>query len=673
MKNFTLSVLCACSLSSALHAQVVNNRLVLDTEKPNVPRVLATDPQGNLIVTGQMQNQIDLNFQGKTGEHTFTPANDKNSTFIAKYDKNMNLLWVKGLTGTGDPDDLVEPKELRVDTDGNIFIAATYKGTLSSSSCVAGTSAEQDATHGSALFFKLDPQGETLWSRSMGMMLLSRNLAIAPSTGGSVVVGGSYRDMGDLLPNAGSNHDGFIAKIGADNQVVWSKQFKGVKGTAAALVGMHKVLSDKDGNVFALFSCNGKESVSIPGAPALTTPSGYQAGYLVKYDKDGQFVWVKQMISDRDFNPAPYPADMDMDANGNIAIAGWTLGSKIAMDGTDYATGVDKSTKTSAAVWLLLDKDGNYKKHLGFGNPTIPTVNMHTKALSVRFDNEGNSFVGGMTDCEPVFPLNYAVTPRGDADAFLLKLDAAGNPVFIRRVGGAKADEIKALAVDKLNNRLYAGMTTQSSPAYFGMNYASEMTDQAFSCEMTNILSENSAILAYDLIGFGADNHFAVKRNEPFMKEVLLSNLQGTKLNCKVEGTLPEGITFTKNSTGNGFIFSGTPANEGEFNVTVSVEDLANETDPAGYHNNKNYTFAVTAPTGIDKSEANSTIVYKTSDGVIVNGFDGEAQVQLFDLSGKMIRQTTAVSGQIIPVSSQSGMIIVKVINNKGIKAFKVM
>lgn len=673
MKNFTLCVLCACSLSSALHAQVLNNRLVLDTEKPNVPRVMATDPQGNLIVTGHMQNPVDLNFQGKTSDHAFVPANDKNSTFIAKYDKDMNLLWVKGLTGTGDPDDLVEPKDLRVDEEGNILIAATYKGTLSSSSCVGGTSADQDATHGSALFFKLNPQGEAVWSKSMGMMALSRNLGIAPSIGGTVVVGGSYRDMGDLLPGAGTNHDGFIAKLGADNQVIWSKNIKGVRGSASGLVSMHKVLSDKDGNVFAFFSSNAKESITIPGAPALTNPGGYYASYLVKYDKDGQFVWVKQMVSDRDFNPAPYPADMDMDANGNIAIAGWTLGSKITMDGSEYTTGVDKSTKTSAAVWFLFDKDGNYKKHLGFGNPTVPTVAMHTKALSVRFDNEGNSFVGGMTDCEPIFPLNYSVTPRGEADAFLLKLDAAGNPVFIRRVGGAKADEIKALAVDKLNNRLYAGMTTMSSPAYFGMNYATEMADQSFSCEMTNTLSDNSAVLAYDLIGFGADNHFSIKCNEPFMKEVLLSNLQGAKLECKVEGTLPDGITFTKNMTGNGFIFSGTPATEGEFKVTVSVEDFANETVPAGYHNNKNYTFAVTSPTGIDKSEANSTIVYKTSDGIIVNGFEGEAQVQIFDLSGKMIRQTTVMGGQIIPLSSRSGMIIVKVVNNKGVKAFKVM
>lgn len=673
MKNFTLSLLCACSFSSALHAQVLSNRLVLDTEKSNVPRVMATDPQGNLIVSGQMQNQLDMNFPGKNGDHNFVPQNDKNSTFIAKYDKEMNLLWVKGLTGTGDPDDLVEPKELRVDTEGNIYIAAAYKGTLSSSSCVGGTSAEQDATHGSAIFFKLNPQGEAIWSRSMGMLALSRNLGISPSVEGSLVVGGSYRDMGDLLPNAGTNHDGFIAKIGTGDQIIWSKHIKGVRGAAAGLVSMHKVLSDNEGNVFAFFSSNAKESLTIPGAPALANPGGYYASYLVKYNKDGEFVWVKQMISDRDFNPNPYPADMDIDSAGNIAIAGWTLGSKIAMDGTDYSTGIDKSTKTSAAVWFLLDKEGNYKKHLGFGNPSAATVNMHTKALSVRFDNEGNSFVGGMTDCEPVFPLNYAVTPRGDADAFLLKLDAAGNPVFIRRVGGAKADEIKSMAVDKINNRLYVGMTTMSSPAYFGMNYASAMTDQSFPCDMANTLSDNSAVLVYDLIDFGAENHFTIECNKTFMKEIVLNNLEGTKLECKLEGTLPAGVTFTRNSAGNGFIFAGTPTAEGDFSVTVSAEDFADESAPSGYHNNKNFTFTVTAPTGIDRVDANTTQVYKTSGGIFINGFEGEAEIQIFDLSGKMLQQTKAMSGNTIHLQTKQGLVIVKVINNKGVKAFKVM
>ncbi len=164
-----------------------------------------------------------------------------------------------------------------------------------------------------------------------------------------------------------------------------------------------------------------------PGEYLLTT-SGTSDHYLAKYDTLGALVWVKQLGGalrhDGEVN-APH-----LDRDGNILLAFSLTGT------TDIDPGPGVTNLSPAGNWdalvLKLDPDFNLLWSAKVGGTSFD------QAVSVRTDAQNNVYLlgslAGAGDYDPG-PDTFTLTKgSGTDDAFILKLDAAGNFIWARQL-----------------------------------------------------------------------------------------------------------------------------------------------------------------------------------------------------------------------------------------------
>ena len=107
---------------------------------------------------------------------------------------------------------------------------------------------------------------------------------------------------------------------------------------------------------------------------------------------------------------------------------------------------------------LIIDPVLNYSTYLG--------GSFDDGVLGLAIDKAGNAYVAGFTDSPdfPVTPGAFQPTCQGncvvDGDAFVTKLNAAGNAILYSTfLGGSSSDESAAIAVDSAGNAYVTGET----------------------------------------------------------------------------------------------------------------------------------------------------------------------------------------------------------------------
>jgi uncharacterized protein (TIGR03437 family) len=192
---------------------------------------------------------------------------------------------------------------------------------------------------------------------------------------------------------------------------------------------------DASGSIFVA----GNTGSSFPAtANAAIRTSGSNATFAAKLSADGsKFLYVTFL-----------PASMAMvsaiavDAQGNAYVAGATSTAQgVAMHGCVVKLSADGSTVLYTKVLAGSD---------------------HDSASSVAADAAGNAYVTGLTG-SPDFPVTAGVVQTqlaGVQNAFVTKLDPAGNIAFSTYLGGSGKDSGAAVQVDGSGNIYVAGSTT---------------------------------------------------------------------------------------------------------------------------------------------------------------------------------------------------------------------
>ncbi len=140
------------------------------------------------------------------------------------------------------------------------------------------------------------------------------------------------------------------------------------------------------------------------------------------------------------------------DTDGNILLTGYFLGS------CDFDPGTSVSELTSAggfdAFVCKLDANGQLVWAHAFGSTSSES------GKGIAADNDGNVVVVGSfrntVDFDPS-AATAELTSAGSGDAFVLKLDANGNFVWAKRIGGFNSDEANAVVTDSDNGIIISG------------------------------------------------------------------------------------------------------------------------------------------------------------------------------------------------------------------------
>jgi hypothetical protein len=395
-----------------------------------------------------------------------------------------NLSWVKSMGSTGS--DI--SNAIAVDASGNIYTTGSFSGTVDFDPG-AGINNLVSSGNNDVFISKLSPSGNFIWALRCGGTQSDIASGITTDAAGNVYVTGYFTSSADLDPTTATSTftsfgatDIFIVKLGGAGNFIWARQLGGSSGDEGKSVTVNA-----SGNVFStgFFSGTADFDPGIPVTNLVSTASGDV--FVSKLDASGNFVWAKG-FGNIAFDTG---ASIALDASGNVYTTG-NFGSMV-----DFDPGAGTFSLTSAgagdAFISKLDAAGNFvwAKQLG------GTANDAGKALTI--DASGNIYSGGYFFTDGDFdpgPATSTLTSNGVGDIYVSKLDAAGNFVWAKNMGGPEDDFAHALTIDASGNVYTTGFfadTADFDPgagtytliSVFPSN-PSLIRDQAFICKLDN-------------------------------------------------------------------------------------------------------------------------------------------------------------------------------------------
>ncbi|MCH2046228.1 MAG: SBBP repeat-containing protein [Saprospiraceae bacterium] len=383
----------------------------------------------------------------------------------------QDFRWGKSFGGSS----YDEGRAIKVDASGNVYTTGTFLGTVDFDPGVGVVNLT--STGGGDVFVqKMDALGNFLWAKSFGGTGYDFVESITVDAQGNVYTTGSFIGTVDFDPGVGTvnitstgGDDIFVQKLDASGNFLWAKSFEG----ASDNIG-NSITVDTSGNVYVTGIFEGTVDFD-PGAGVtnLTAVGDYDI-FVQKMDSLGNFLWAKS------FGGPMYDnvVSITVDASGNA----YTTGD---FEGTlDFDPGAGVTNLTSVGgidVFVQkMDASGNFLWAKSFGSSS------YEYGLSITSDTSGNVYTTGIfeetVDFDPGAGTTN-LTPVGDYDVFVQKMDASGDLLWAKSFGGALAVESYSSTIDVSGNVYTSGYfegTVDFDPGTGTMNLTSVGSTDVF-------------------------------------------------------------------------------------------------------------------------------------------------------------------------------------------------
>jgi len=394
--------------------------------------------------------------------YVYAAGEHNGAIYISKSDSLGNIKWSKQMG----PANVNQANSIIVDLFGNVYTTGTFIGVadFDPGPAIYTLSATGQGNY-EVFVSKLDSSGNFVWAKSIGGSSYDEGLNIKIDTISNVYITGYFSGTADFDPGIStytlassfSSKDIFVLKLDSSGNFIWAKQIGGIITDSGNCLTL-----DRAGNVYVVGSFQGTPDFD-PGVGNyfLPTLGGYDA-FILKLNNSGDFVWVKSIGG----GLHEHAYSLGFDAFGNIYVSGSFLG-RIDFDPGPgyYFLGNNNSISASNVFILKLDSAGKFRwaKVLGESNTYI-----EHKSLTV--DKFGNVYISGSSiysfDCDPG-PGVSNLGKKGNQDVFILELNALGDFVWAKSIGGNKTSVwSENLVIDKSFN-LYSVGHFYSSPGGF--------------------------------------------------------------------------------------------------------------------------------------------------------------------------------------------------------------
>ncbi len=406
---------------------------------------IVLDDQGNIYTTGYFFDTVD--FDPGVGVFNITSTGSAD-VFISKLDAAGNFVWAKHLGGSQADYSF----SIVLDNTGNLYTTGLFHGT-SDFDPNAGVF-NLTSTGGDTFISKLDTSGNFVWAKQVDSPAnFNLGITLALDASGNVYGTGYFGGIADFDPSASifnltssGNFDIFIWKLDVSGNFVWAKRMGGTDDD----IGNTIKVDDSGSNIYCTGEFRSTVDFDPNGGVFNLTSSGSSDGYISKLDSSGNLVWAKKIGDVGDDRGLSIALD---NSNNYVYVSGDYSGT------TDFDPGAGINNLTSAGgedIFITkFDMSGNFVWAKGMGGSGL-----EEPGYNIQLDSSNDVIItgwfSGTSDFDPGGGI-YNLSSAGFTDAYIAKLDAAGNFVWAKRLGGTFNDKARGLTLDSSGNIFTTG------------------------------------------------------------------------------------------------------------------------------------------------------------------------------------------------------------------------
>jgi uncharacterized membrane protein YqhA len=349
--------------------------------------------------------------------------------------------WAKSMGGTNDDAGI----SIAVDGSGNVYTIGFFTGTVDFDPGARTSNLTSAGNNSDIYISKLDAAGNFIWAKRLGGSSVEFGFSIAVDSSGNVYTTGSFMGSVDFDPGTGSSNltsaglfDIFISKLDSAGNFGWAKSMGGTNDDNGVSISV-----DGSGNVYTTGYFHGNVDFDPgPGTSNLTS-AGSNDIFISKLDASGNFIWAKSM------------GGTGQDGSSSITVGGsgniYTTGSFSGTVDFDPGAGTNNLTSVGSSDIFIskLDPAGNFDWAKSMGGTG------QDASSSITADGSGNLYTTGSffgtVDFDPGTGTRN-LTSAGVNDIFISKLDAAGNFIWAKSMGGSSTDRGASIALDGSGN-----------------------------------------------------------------------------------------------------------------------------------------------------------------------------------------------------------------------------
>lgn len=360
--------------------------------------------------------------------------------FSPLFAQNHYFAWAKQAGG----DKAEQGNSITVDKDGNLYTTGKYSSTGDFDPGVGVFNLNTNVWNHQIFVQKLTPDGDLIWAKGFGGSGYDQGEKIRTDLDGNVYVTGWFEntvDFDGLIKTANGSRDIFLMKLSSSGTVLWVETFGGVDYDYASDLVIDDAMN--------IYLTGGFRQSATFGSQTVTS-NGESDAFVLKMDQSRNLIWLRTFgKSEADISFA-----IDVDQKGNVYTAGAFTGT-VDFDpnpNNDYY--LSSSNTSNDAYIQKLDSMGNFVWAKALGSDWTDTPH------DIHLDKYENLYITGRfgltVDFDPG-PNTFFLTGNGDMDAFLLKLDTAGQFIWAKSWGAADQEIGMSVKTDDDGNVYTAG------------------------------------------------------------------------------------------------------------------------------------------------------------------------------------------------------------------------
>jgi len=324
---------------------------------------IATDANGNSYVTGYYYGTATF------GIHSITSAGLQD-VFVAKYDRNGNVLWV--VSGGGTESDI--GNAIAVDNNGNVVITGQFTGTATFGTFTLNSTANNI----NVFTAKLNGStGTFMWAESGVGKHTDRGLGVACDPAGNIYITGQFTDT--ITFNTPHYSPLFNAIFVVKYNTSGAEQWITTAGAGTYNIA-NAIAVDHSSNVYITGNFTGTLTFYAQTTFTLTETYANRI-FLAKYDQNANLQWD---VADGSSNPVTSNS-IALDGSGNPYIIG-----NFDCIMNSYADRYGQGTFNSVGYWDIFNAEyssasgawqwsrqiGGHGNNYGYGLAVSPTANL---------------------------------------------------------------------------------------------------------------------------------------------------------------------------------------------------------------------------------------------------------------------------------------------------------